>query len=124
MLKKKRYSFYKEFFVVITFLAAVFIFQFPVLAQNKTADSLKGITIHQEIDFNVNPKRLYETLLSSKQFSDCTKKSFDAFSATSANIDSAPGGAFSVFDGHIIGRIVELVPDQRIVEAWRVVDWP
>ena len=29
-----------------------------------------------------------------------------------------------MFDGHIVGRILELVPGQRIVEAWRVVDWP
>jgi len=42
----------------------------------------------------------------------------------SANIDSVVGGTFSLFDGHIIGRILELVPNQRIVEAWRVVDWP
>jgi len=34
------------------------------------------------------------------------------------------GGAFSLFDGHIIGRNVELVPNKRIVQAWRVVDWP
>jgi activator of HSP90 ATPase len=84
----------------------------------------KGITIHQETYFKVSPHRLFETLLSSKQFSACTKKSFAMFSATSANIDSTVGGVFSVFDGHIIGRILELVPDQRIVEAWRVVDWP
>ena len=50
--------------------------------------------------------------------------SFPEFSASSANINSTIGGAFSVFDGHIIGRILELVPNQRIVEAWRVVDWP
>jgi activator of HSP90 ATPase len=87
-------------------------------------NSLKGITIHQEINFKVSPQRLYKTLLSSQEFSECTKKSFDGFSAMSANIDSTVGGAFSLFDGHIIGRILELVPNQRIVEAWRVVDWP
>jgi activator of HSP90 ATPase len=87
-------------------------------------DSTKDITIHQEIDFKANSTQLYETLLSSKKFSDCTRKSFNAFTETSANIDAKVGGAFSLFDGHIIGRILELVPNQRIVEAWRVVDWP
>jgi hypothetical protein len=33
------------------------------------------------------------------------------------------GGAFTLFGGHITGRHIELVPDQRIVQAWRVVDW-
>jgi activator of HSP90 ATPase len=82
------------------------------------------IIIKQEPYFNASPQRVYETLLSSKAFSDCTKKSFGNFTATSATIEAAVGGAFSVFDGHIIGRIVELVPNQRIIEAWRVVDWP
>ena len=31
---------------------------------------------------------------------------------------------FSVFAGHIVGRNLELVPNQRIVQAWRVVTWP
>lgn len=82
------------------------------------------IIIHQVVDLKASPQKVYEVLLSSKQFSACTKKSFDNFSAGSARIDSVVGGSFSVFDGHIIGRILELVPNQRIVEAWRVVDWP
>lgn len=89
-----------------------------------TADAQKEITIHQEIYFGVAPEQLYQALLSSEQFSACTKKSFDMFSASSATIDAREGGAFSLFDGHIVGRIVELKPGKRIVEAWRVVDWP
>jgi len=30
---------------------------------------------------------------------------------------------FILFGGHIIGRQIELVPNERIVQAWRVVDW-
>jgi activator of HSP90 ATPase len=44
--------------------------------------------------------------------------------APPAQIASEVGGTFSLFDGHIIGRHLELVPGQRIVQAWRVVDWP
>ena len=87
-------------------------------------DSPKDIIIHQEEDFKVNPQKVYQALLSSKEFSASTKKSFDAFSENSAVIDPKLGGTFSLFDGHIIGRILELVPNTRIVEAWRVVDWP
>ncbi|HEX4849665.1 MAG TPA: SRPBCC domain-containing protein, partial [Puia sp.] len=42
---------------------------------------------------------------------------------SSAKIDPKEGGTFSVFDGHIVGRFLELVPDERIVSSWRVVDW-
>lgn len=118
----------------LAFIAAIFLLQPAVLAQMKNkntisehivnSDSLKGITIHQEIYFKVSPQQVYETLLSSKQFSESTYKSDSNFSAISANIENTVGGAFSLFDGHIIGRILELVPNQRIVQAWRVVDWP
>jgi activator of HSP90 ATPase len=87
-------------------------------------DSAKGIAIHQSAYFKVAPARVYSMLLSSAEFSSCTKKTFDMFTASSAKIDPVVGGVFSLFDGHITGRILELVPDQRIVEAWRVVDWP
>jgi activator of HSP90 ATPase len=124
----------KESFIRTAKIAAlIFILHSPVEAQMKNqnttktdvgnADSLTGITIHQVIHLKAGPQRVYAALLSSKQFSDCTKKSFGNFSAASAHIDSTVGGSFSLFDGHIIGRILELVPNQRIVEAWRVVDW-
>ena len=123
----------KNLSIGLAFIAVLFFCHFPVIAQTKmnntnpnaaANDSLRGITIHQEIYFKISSRRVYDALLSSKQFSECTKKSFADFSSMSAKIDSTPGGTFSVFDGHIIGRILELVPNVRIVEAWRVVDWP
>ena len=105
---------YKLIFVCLGVIVGTIFSKTPAIAQEKkttagehmnNADSLKGITIHQEVNFSVSPPRLYEALLSSKQFSVCTKKSFPNFTASSANIDSTVGGPFSVFDGHIIGRI-------------------
>jgi activator of HSP90 ATPase len=75
-----------------------------------------AITIHQEVDFTASPARLYEALLDAKQFA--------AFSGRAAKIDRKPGGACDLFDGHIIARNVELVPNQRVVQAWRPADWP
>ena len=84
----------------------------PILS----AQSDKSITIHQEIEFNVSPKQLYEALLDSKQFTE--------FSGRPAETNRKVGGAFSLFKGHIVDRNLELVPNQRIVQAWRVVTWP
>lgn len=81
-----------------------------------TGAPLKSITIHQEVDFKASPQRIYEALLDTKQFS--------AFAGMPAEINREVGGAFSLFGGHIIGRNVELIPNKRIVQAWRVVDWP
>jgi activator of HSP90 ATPase len=72
-------------------------------------------SIHYEIDFHPSSQRLYEAILDQKQFA--------AFSGLPATIDPTPGGAFSQFGGLIIGRTVELVPNQRIVQAWRPTHW-
>ncbi len=81
-----------------------------------SAQSDKSIVIHQEIDLNATPQKVYDALLDAKQFTE--------FSGRAAEISRDVGGAFSLFKGHIIGRNVELVPNQRIVQAWRVVTWP
>jgi activator of HSP90 ATPase len=72
-------------------------------------------SLHQEIVFKTSPQRIYEALLDSKQFS--------TFSGEPAQIDRQAGGAVSMFGGKIVGRIVELVPDARIVQAWRPGNW-
>jgi activator of HSP90 ATPase len=40
-----------------------------------------------------------------------------------ATIDPTPGGAFNMFGGLIVGRNIELVAGQRIVQAWRPTHW-
>jgi activator of HSP90 ATPase len=71
--------------------------------------------LHQEIPINAKPERIYGILLDSKQFA--------AFTGMAAEIDPKAGGAFSMFGGLIVGRNVELLPEQRIVQAWRPASW-
>jgi activator of HSP90 ATPase len=82
----------------------------PGAATDETRTSL-----HQEVDFKASPQRIYAALLDSKQFA--------AYTGMRAEIDPKAGGAFSTFGGMIEGRTVELVPDQRIVQAWRPAQW-
>ena len=72
--------------------------------------------VHQEIDFTATPTRVYEVLLDAKQFA--------AFSKDTAEIQGQPGGSFKVFGGRIEGRNIELIPNQRVVQAWRSAAWP
>ena len=71
--------------------------------------------IHQEIVIAASPQRVYSALTDSKQFS--------AFTGASAEISNEAGGAFSCFGGMIVGRNVELIANERIVQAWRVANW-
>lgn len=72
-------------------------------------------TIHQEVDYGAAPGRIYAVLLDSSQFNACT--------GLAAVISRDEGGAFSMFGGIIVGRNVELVPDKRVVQAWRPSYW-
>lgn len=72
--------------------------------------------IHQEINFKVSPDRVYEALTNSAQFSEAT-------GGTPTEISSEAGGSFSCFGGMIMGRNIELVPNERIVQAWRAGNW-
>lgn len=74
------------------------------------------MNIHQEIDFNCSPEKIYQVLLSSAGFSEAT--------GAPAEIDATEGGRFTCFAGQIEGRTVKLVENLEIVQDWRVGDWP
>jgi activator of HSP90 ATPase len=71
--------------------------------------------LHQEVEIKASPQRIYDALLDSKQFA--------AFTGMPAEISHEAGGTFTMFGGVIVGRNVELVPKQRIVQAWRPASW-
>lgn len=71
--------------------------------------------IHQEIVIAASPQRVYSALTDSQQFS--------ALTGAPAEISREAGGAFSCFGGMILGRHVELMANERIVQAWRVANW-
>ncbi|MDP9147594.1 MAG: SRPBCC domain-containing protein [Acidobacteriota bacterium] len=85
-------------------------------------------SIHQETILTAGRKRIYDALLDAKQFDKVTQLSAEmragkSYGSKVTEIDREVGGAFTLFGGHIVGRNIELVPNERIVQAWRVVDW-
>lgn len=87
-----------------------------------------GESIHQEVVFQASRNRVYHALLDSAQFDKVSRlsaamKSGMSLGSKPTMISGAVGGAFTLFGGHIIGRHIELVPNQRIVQAWRVANW-
>jgi activator of HSP90 ATPase len=88
----------------------------PNAEQPATGSDATRTSLHQEIDLQASPQRIYEILLDSKQFA--------AFSGEAAEIGREEGNAFSMFGGVIVGRNIELVPGHRIVQAWRPKYWP
>lgn len=85
-------------------------------------------SIHQEIIFKASKKRIYDALTDAKQFEQVVRLS-DAMktrmppNAPLTRISAEPGGTFSTFGGLIVGMQIELVPNERIVQAWRPAYW-
>ncbi|KAI8815381.1 Aha1 domain family protein [Cladochytrium replicatum] len=42
----------------------------------------------------------------------------------SAILAPAPGGEFKLFGGNVSGKFVELVPNEKIAQTWRLKSWP
>ena len=80
-----------------------------------TSPNQKRTSLQEDIHLKASPQRIYAILLDAKQFA--------AFTGQPAEIDPKEGGRFSLFAGQIVGRNVELVSNQRIVQAWRPAHW-
>jgi activator of HSP90 ATPase len=85
-------------------------------------------SIHQRVRFAAKREHVYRALTDAKQFHESEKmsgamKSGMALGNKPTEISGEAGGVFTLFGGHIFGRHIELVPNERIVQAWRVSNW-
>lgn len=84
--------------------------------------------IHQEVGFDASRRRVYEALTETKQFDGVTRLSdgkelLAAPGAKPTTISDVVGGPFVLFGGYITGRHLELVPGERLAQAWRAASW-
>jgi activator of HSP90 ATPase len=73
------------------------------------------VTIKQVASFDASAEALYKALMTASKFAEWT--------GAPADITEGEGGAFSCFGGQITGRHIELLPNSRIVQVWRVLAW-
>lgn len=67
--------------------------------------------IHQESIIAATPQAIYEALTDGQKFAAAT--------GMPAQLSDREGETFTLFGGRVEGRQIELVPGQRIVQAWR-----
>jgi activator of HSP90 ATPase len=72
-------------------------------------------SIHQEVVLNARPEEVY------KAFMD--EETHSALTGGVSKIDQRVGGLADMHDGQIVARHIELDPNRRIVQAWRVTGW-
>jgi activator of HSP90 ATPase len=101
----------------------------PAMAESDPGISHSEESIHQEPSFQASRKRVYQALTNTEQFDQVIQLSGVMQTAAMAKmkkptaISSHAGGEFALFGGLIVGRHIELVPDQLIVQAWRLGEW-
>jgi activator of HSP90 ATPase len=69
------------------------------------------MSIHLEAVIKASPGQVYEFLTNGEIFSAATDQP--------ARVSDREGEPFSVFGGRVEGRQIELVPGERVVQAWR-----
>jgi uncharacterized protein YndB with AHSA1/START domain len=67
--------------------------------------------IHQEAIIGAPPERVYAVLTDGDAFAAATGQP--------AQIGDSEGERFTLFGGRVEGRQIELVPGERVVQAWR-----
>jgi uncharacterized protein YndB with AHSA1/START domain len=101
-------------------------------ADESSADGVSHAAdaIHQEIVFKSSRQRVYTALTDAKQFDKVVDLSGVRQSGMlppeadkPTQISREVGGVFALFGGYITGRHLELVPNERIVQAWRAASW-
>jgi uncharacterized protein YndB with AHSA1/START domain len=70
--------------------------------------------IHQEALIDATPLDVFAYLTDGEMFAAAT--------GMPARLEPTAGSAFSLFDGRVEGRQVELVTGERVVQAWRFGD--
>ncbi|PIM97799.1 hypothetical protein CDL12_29728 [Handroanthus impetiginosus] len=82
--------------------------------EEKKKEGFKTITMSEK--FNCRARDLYEILMDENRWK--------GFSQSNARISKEVGGEFSIFDGSVTGKNLELQEGKLIVQQWRFGSWP
>ena len=78
-------------------------------------NSINNFAIHLEKTYPTTPDRIYKLLINGAQFGDVT--------GMPGKGGGTEGAMFSIFGDFVTGRQIELVQNERITQAWRMMDW-
>ena len=71
--------------------------------------------IHLEKTYPTTPDAIYKLLINGAKFGDVT--------GMPGKGGGTVGAFFSIFGDFVTGRQIELEPNERITQAWRMMDW-
>ena len=80
--------------------------------------AIKGKTIKQSIEIQARAHAVYRAFMDAKQHA--------TFTGSQARIKDEIGSTFSLGDGYIKGKNIDLIPDKKIIQEWQADEagWP
>lgn len=99
-----------------------------VRAEQSAEIARNAEAIHQEVTFKAPRRRVYALLTNAHEFQQVVALSGAVQSGKVkptivAQIGREAGSPFSIFGGFVEGRNIEMIPQTRLVQAWRPQDW-
>lgn len=76
------------------------------------------VTVRDDQEFRTTAEELYETFVDPQRLAAFTRAPLKVFEG------AKKGGKFELFDGNVSGEYLELEKPKKIVQSWRLNQWP
>lgn len=75
-----------------------------------------GKTVKQSAFFKASPRAVFLMIIDEHKHSQ--------FTGAKATVEHKVGGKFTAYGNDLSGFTLEVIPNKKIVQAWRASDWP
>ena len=75
-----------------------------------------GKSINQSVVIKASPRTVFQMLIDPRKHSK--------FTGMKATLEHKVGGKFTAYGKDLAGFTLEVIPNKKIVQAWRANDWP
>lgn len=86
-------------------------------SQTGTSPIVNTVTLKDDIEFQTSADQLYQTFVDPQRVAAFTR-------APPSEFEPREGGRFSLFGRNVEGQFKQLEKDKKIVQTWRLADWP
>lgn len=87
-------------------------------SQKQTGGIVNTTTVTDNGEFQTTAEQLYQTFTDPARIAAFTRAPPKLFEG------AKEGGKFELFGGNVTGEYLELVPNKKVVQSWRLAQWP
>ncbi|KAL5084501.1 hypothetical protein Trisim1_011680 [Trichoderma cf. simile WF8] len=90
----------------------------PTASHTSSSGVVNTVTVRDDQEFRTTAEELYQTFVDPQRLAAFTRAPPKVFEGAKA------GGKFELFDGNVSGEYLELEKPKKIVQTWRLNQWP